>query len=137
MSRRCLGIDELENLFRDLQENRELHVVILQGDLAAGKTTLVKAYLAYRGIDDEASSPTFSIQNCYDEAIYHYDIYNQGVEHFIAMGLLEELEKEGIHFVEWGDERLITLLKNVGIETVIVKITKNSDTTRCYEVLDA
>ena len=129
-----LAKEELEILFKELDLHEKLHVVILRGDLAAGKTTLVKHYLHYRGIHDEATSPTFSVQNCYDENIYHYDIYNQGLDHFLTMGLLEELEKEGIHFIEWGDETLIALLKSVGIDTVVIDIVKNSDTSRCYEV---
>ncbi len=44
------------------------------------------------------------------------------------MGLLEEFEKDGIHFVEWGgDERLEELLKSYGYNVVVLKIEKKND----------
>jgi len=109
-------------------------VVILRGDLAAGKTTLVKAVAHAMGLEDDVTSPTFSLQQCYGEKIYHYDIYNHGLEHFIALGMLEELEKEGFHFIEWGDEKLEALLRDVGIDVMSIEIQKSSDTTREYKI---
>ena len=81
-------------------------IVILRGDLASGKTTLVKNYVKSLGLDDLVTSPTFSLQSVYSNDIYHYDIYNKSLEDFIALGMLEEFEKSGTHFVEWGDEKL-------------------------------
>ncbi len=112
-------------------------VVILQGDLASGKTTLVKAFAKAFHIGDAVTSPTFSLQHCYGERLFHYDIYNHGLEHFIALGMLEELEKPGYHFVEWGDDHLADILKHAGMEVLVIRIEKCSDTTRCYEVIDA
>jgi len=99
-------------------------VVVLRGDLAAGKTTLVKAVAKAMGIDEAVTSPTFSLQQCYGEKLYHYDIYNHGFDHFMALGMFEELEKEGYHFVEWGDEGLIGLLRSAGIATIVIDIEK-------------
>ena len=109
-------------------------VVILRGDLAAGKTTLVKAVAHSMGLEDDVTSPTFSLQQCYGEKIYHYDIYNHGLDHFIALGMLEELEKEGFHFIEWGDEKLEKLLLDVGIDVMSIEIQKSSPTTREYKI---
>ena len=81
-------------------------IIILRGDLASGKTTLVKNYVKALGLDDLVTSPTFSLQSIYSNYIYHYDIYNKTLEEFIALGMLEEFERNGIHFVEWGDEKL-------------------------------
>lgn len=102
-------------------------IVLLQGDLASGKTTLVKAYVESLGLKDEVTSPTFSLQSRYGEKIYHYDVYNTTLEDFISLGMLEELEKEGIHFVEWGDEKLEKLLENVGMDNIKVKISIKDD----------
>jgi tRNA threonylcarbamoyladenosine biosynthesis protein TsaE len=99
-------------------------VILLQGDLASGKTTLVKNYVKSLGIIDDVNSPTFSIQSHYGEKIYHYDVYNKTLEEFISLGLLEEFEKDGIHFVEWGDENLKKILDDYGFEVLIVKINK-------------
>ena len=109
-------------------------VVILKGDLAAGKTTLVKAIVKALGVKDEVTSPTFSLQQCYGDAIYHYDMYNHGLEHFISLGMLEELDKEGLHFVEWGDDKLVEILSASGIPTVVIEIEKVSDDEREYRI---
>ena len=109
-------------------------VVILKGDLAAGKTTLVKAVVNAMGIKESVTSPTFSLQQVYGDKIFHYDIYNHGLDHFISLGMLEELEKEGLHFIEWGDDALIELLENAGIPTTVIEIVKTSNDEREYRV---
>ena len=79
------------------------------------------------------TSPTFSLQSIYSETIYHYDVYNKSLEEFIALGMLEEFEKEGIHFVEWGDEKLQTLLNEYGYEVMLIEILKR-DNKRLYKI---
>ncbi len=112
-------------------------VVILQGDLASGKTTFTQAYARFLGMKDAVTSPTFSLQQRYGEKLYHYDLYNYGFEKFLSLGMMEELEREGYHLIEWGNEPLIHLLKLSGIETVILKISKCEENLRCYEVQHA
>ena len=112
-------------------------VVILQGDLASGKTTFTQAYARYLGMSDAITSPTFSLQHQYGEKLYHYDLYNYGFDKFLSLGMMEELERAGYHLIEWGNEPLIHLLKRSGIETVILKISKCEENLRCYEVQHA
>jgi tRNA threonylcarbamoyladenosine biosynthesis protein TsaE len=123
------NLDNLLNFVNNLKDeiNNKDVVVLLQGDLASGKTTLVKNYVKLLGLDDEVTSPTFSLQSVYSNKIYHYDVYNKTLEEFISLGLLEEFEKSGIHFVEWGDDRLYDILKEYGFNTKIVKIDKLND----------
>ncbi|MDP3265517.1 MAG: tRNA (adenosine(37)-N6)-threonylcarbamoyltransferase complex ATPase subunit type 1 TsaE [Sulfuricurvum sp.] len=109
-------------------------VVILQGDLASGKTTFTQAFSHYLGIEESVTSPTFSLQQRYGYKLFHYDLYNYGFEKFLSMGMVEELEHEGYHLVEWGDETLIELLKKAGFDYTVVKITKCDNETRYYEV---
>ena len=109
-------------------------VVILQGELASGKTTLTQAFAKTFNIDEAVTSPTFSLQQCYGDILYHYDIYNHGFEHFLALGMLEELEKPGFHFVEWGDSQLQTLLKSAMIPSVTISIAKTEEGARRYEL---
>ncbi|PHQ88470.1 MAG: tRNA (adenosine(37)-N6)-threonylcarbamoyltransferase complex ATPase subunit type 1 TsaE, partial [Sulfurimonas sp.] len=96
-----LALEELSILVDSFLEEFSYGVVILKGDLAAGKTTLVQEIVKKLGISDDVTSPTFSLQQCYGERVYHYDMYNHGLEHFLSLGMLEELEKDGYHFVEW------------------------------------
>jgi len=107
--------------------NKRDLVVLLRGDLASGKTTLVQNFVASSGIDDIVTSPTFSIQSIYGNNIYHYDVYNKTLSEFVALGLLEEFEKSGIHFVEWGDEKLENILIEYGFEVIIVNIEKKEE----------
>ena len=109
-------------------------IVVLQGDLASGKTTLTQAFARFLGMDEAVTSPTFSLQQRYGETLYHYDLYNYGFEKFLSLGMMEELEREGYHLIEWGDEALIALLTRGGFETVVVKISKSDDESRYYEV---
>jgi len=108
-------------------------VVLLRGDLASGKTTLVKNFVKALGLDDLVTSPTFSLQAIYSQKIFHYDLYNKSLDEFISLGMLEEFEKSGIHFVEWGDEKLEELLKSYGYEVIIVNIFKKDD-KRLYKI---
>jgi len=127
-----LSLDELDNLVDEVANSLNSGVVILQGDLASGKTTFVKAFAKKMGVEDDVTSPTFSLQQCYANNIFHYDIYNHGLEHFISLGMLEELDRDGIHFVEWGDDSLKKILDSAGIENIKIEINKIADNKREY-----
>lgn len=133
-----LRIEELPTLCHDVRTALpDGGIVVLQGDLASGKTAFTQAFAAYLGLEEPVTSPTFSLQQSYGERLYHYDLYNYGFEKFLSMGMLEELEKEGYHLIEWGDESLIGWLKRGGFPVVILKIEKCDDNARCYEVKHA
>lgn len=78
-------------------------VVLLEGDLGAGKTTFVGGALAKLGYKDHVISPTFNILKCYFEvtpSVFHIDAYRlEDQNHDI--GLDEFIEGEGITFIEW------------------------------------
>ncbi len=129
-----LGVDEIESFVDEFLADFRSGVVLLKGDLAAGKTTLVKAFAKKLGITKDVTSPTFSLQHIYSDGVYHYDLYNKGVEHFISLGMLEELEKEGLHFVEWGDRYLENLLLDAGLDVATIDINKIAFDKREYIV---
>jgi len=122
-------IDYLKNIIKD----KDI-IVLLVGDLASGKTTLVKEYVKSLDLNCCVTSPTFAIQSIYNNNIFHYDIYNHGLEHFISLGMLEELEKDGLHLVEWGDENLVSILTNAGIQTMTIDIKRTDNNMREYTV---
>lgn len=109
-------------------------IVILQGDLASGKTTFAQSFASFLGVEDAVTSPTFSLQQKYGERLYHYDLYNYGFDKFLSLGMMEELEHEGYHLIEWGDEKLTQWLKRAGMECMVIEITKCDNDMRCYEV---
>ncbi len=80
-------------------------LVCLQGDLGAGKTTLMQEICRQKGVCDDVVSPTFSIVNVYDDGkIYHMDLYR-----IDDVSELDDIDFDGIiHdgefvFVEWAD----------------------------------
>lgn len=81
-------------------------VVVLSGELGAGKTKFTEGFLKYFGLDKEISSPTFNIVNEYkkdDTKIYHFDVYRlEDVDEFYAIGG-EEYFSSGICIIEWGE----------------------------------
>ena len=131
MIRICESLEGINHIAQSILDNYRRGIIILQGDLAAGKTTLVKAIVKQLGVHEPVSSPTFSLQQCYGENIFHYDIYNHGLEHFMSLGLLEELEKEGLHLVEWGNDQLVDILCLAGFSVMHIEIEKDGD-KRCY-----
>lgn len=80
-------------------------VVLLTGDLAAGKTTLVKQIAARLGCEDETSSPTYSLVNEYaiqEGKMYHIDLYRLNNTHeAIDMGIEEYIDSDAYCFIEW------------------------------------
>lgn len=125
-------LEELSSYLKSILNNKDC-IVILRGDLASGKTTLVKNYVKNLGLDDLVTSPTFSLQSIYSDKIYHYDVYNKTLEEFISLGMLEEFEKSGIHFVEWGDKKLQEILNEYGYEVLVINIDKK-DNKRLYTI---
>lgn len=130
-----LSLDELGQLSQKIVENLPHGgVVILQGNLASGKTTFVQSFARFLGLQESVTSPTFSLQQCYGEGFFHYDIYNYGFEKFRALGMMDELERKGYHLIEWGDDALIELVAMAGFSYVIISITQQDENRRCYEV---
>jgi len=126
--------DELVDIIKYIEEMLPNGgIVLLVGDLASGKTTLVQNFVKTLGLKDEATSPTFSILNIYDDKVYHYDIYNEGSDKFMQSGLLENLELEGYHFIEWADEKLERMIKVTGFEFMKIKI-EHREKNRVYKV---
>ncbi len=107
-------------------KNSGKNIIILSGTLGSGKTTLVKKFVETLGINEDVTSPTFAIQNVYSDKVFHYDLYNKGADEFLSLGMLEELEREGWHFIEWGED-LEDILKTYGFEVLKIKINVDED----------
>jgi len=81
-------------------------IIILSGELGSGKTKFVQGVLKYFNLEDEISSPTFTIVNEYNSSdmnIYHFDLYRlEDIDEFYAIGGDEYFQK-GICIFEWGE----------------------------------
>lgn len=109
-------------------------VVLLTGDLGAGKTTFVSGALESLGYKDHVISPTFNILKCYFEVkpiIYHIDAYRLEDQN-IDIGLEEYIEGNGICFIEWP-VFIKLLIPNKHLEISLKRI---SDNEREIEIID-
>ena len=78
-------------------------IVLLKGDLGAGKTAFIKGAAEYFGICD-VTSPTYAYLNVYGGFIYHYDCYRlSSGEEAEAMGLTEYFGGDNDCFIEWAE----------------------------------
>ena len=81
-------------------------LIVLCGELGSGKTKFTEGFLTYFGLENEISSPTFTIVNEYkkdDINIYHFDVYRlEDSSEFYAIGGDEYFEN-GICLIEWGE----------------------------------
>jgi tRNA threonylcarbamoyladenosine biosynthesis protein TsaE len=98
-------------------------LVLLSGELGAGKTTLVKGIVDGLGIAgaDDVSSPTYTIVHEYGEPVrvYHVDLYRLDTEEEVrGFGFEELLDRRALVLVEWG-ERFPQLLPRERIEITI------------------
>lgn len=92
-----------KNLASKLNMNE---VIVLTGELGSGKTKFVEGFLEYFGLENEISSPTFTIVNEYKKNninIYHFDVYRlENSSEFYEIGG-EEYFSSGICLIEWGE----------------------------------
>ena len=81
-------------------------IIVLSGELGSGKTKFTEGVLEYFNLQDEISSPTFTIVNEYSTStvpIYHFDVYRlEDEDEFLAIGG-EEYFENGICIIEWGE----------------------------------
>jgi tRNA threonylcarbamoyladenosine biosynthesis protein TsaE len=90
------------------QRLREPCLVLLEGELGSGKTTLAKGLVAGLGAarEEEVTSPSFTLVHEYGcgRKVYHADLYRvEGAREFETLGLDEMLEQEATVIVEWGE----------------------------------
>lgn len=83
-------------------------VIVLSGDLGAGKTQFVQGIAAGLGVSAPVTSPTFNILLEYPHGtlpLYHFDLYRleEGAE-LEDIGYYETIDGDGVSFVEWGEK---------------------------------
>lgn len=115
----------------DLLKSQGCRIVLMEGEMGAGKTTLTKAICGLMGADeDEVNSPTFAIVNEYDvpgDLIYHFDFYRlKNKSEAVDFGLFDYLDSGRWCFMEWS-EKVTDLLPD---ETITIRIEIVSETNR-------
>ena len=108
-------------------------VVLLSGDLGAGKTAFVRGLAEGLGLNpDDVTSPTFTLVHEYRGGglpLIHVDLYRLDRAEFDEIGLDQDLAAQGITAVEWA-ERLTTMIPGA----VAVKILDQGEDRRSIEI---
>ena len=119
-------INFAENFAKELNQG---DIIVLSGELGSGKTKFVQGVLRHFGLEEEISSPTFTIVNEYSSSsanIYHFDVYRlENADEFYAMGGDEYFEK-GICLIEWG-EMIEDILPTPYTKIIFNKSDKHDD----------
>jgi tRNA threonylcarbamoyladenosine biosynthesis protein TsaE len=100
-------------------------ILLFQGEMAAGKTTLIKEICRLAGVEEPVSSPTYSLVNEYagakGETIYHFDFYRIADENeALDIGVMEYLESGRLCLIEWPSN-IAGLLPDQYVEVIIDK----------------
>lgn len=106
---------------------------IFEGEMAAGKTTFIKAFCEALGVTDVVSSPTFSIVNEYESShgnVYHFDFYRlKNLQEAYDIGYEEYFYSNNFCLVEWPS-KVEELLPEAYIK---VQITVTENEQRLFE----
>ena len=102
------SLDEIDNVAQKILSENPKKVILFNGNMGVGKTTLIKALAKKRGVNDATSSPTFSLVNEYqsndNQYIYHFDVYRLKNEiEALDMGIDEYLYSGHWCFIEWPE----------------------------------
>lgn len=99
-------------------------VLVLTGDLGAGKTQLTKGIAAGMGIEDDVTSPTFNILMVYEGVempLYHFDLYRlDDPDQLEDIGFYDVLEGDGVCVIEWGEQ----FAEQIGPDRLDVYLTR-------------
>jgi tRNA threonylcarbamoyladenosine biosynthesis protein TsaE len=109
------------------KELRAGDVLVLTGDLGAGKTQLTKGIAAAMGVVDDVTSPTFNILMVYEGEqmpLYHFDLYRlDDPDQLEDIGFYDALEGDGPCVIEWGEQ----FSDEIGSERLDVYLTRLDD----------
>ena len=112
-------------------EDLDGYVVLLSGEMGAGKTQLIKTLCKQLGAD--AVSPTFSIVNQYSDDVFHLDLYRIKDEHELLHLNLDEIFVAGNKvFVEWPERLPQGFLQKHSDYTFHIMVEKISETGRKF-----
>lgn len=118
------SLEETEKIAEDFAKTlKSGDIVLLSGDLGAGKTQFTKGVAKGLGINDTIPSPTFTIMNSYENRLFHFDLYRlHSFEELINVGAEEFLYSNGISILEWPECVGLENFPDYAIMVIILKL---------------
>lgn len=117
---------ELLSFFRDQR------IFLFEGELGAGKTTIIKHLMSHLGVRDQGGSPSFGIIHDHEGSVgpvYHMDLYRiKKNDELDELGINEYLDSGNYCFIEWPEKVMERLPLG---ESVLVKIDYLAENLRC------
>lgn len=108
-----IGVDQTRALAASVAEvARSGDVVLLVGELGAGKTAFAQGFAAGLGVTEAVTSPTFTLVRTYTGRVrlHHVDVYRlENLQEALDLGLAEMVDEDAVTLVEWGDAVAPTL----------------------------
>jgi tRNA threonylcarbamoyladenosine biosynthesis protein TsaE len=103
------SIDQLSEVAQQILDQKPNKVILFNGEMGVGKTTLIKQLCKTLGVQDATSSPTFSLVNEYqtdaNQTVYHFDFYRLNKEtEALDMGVDDYLYSGNWCFIEWSEK---------------------------------
>ena len=129
MPGKIVSLQDLTLFAKELSSS-SMRVFVLQGELGAGKTTFVRLFASNFGIENQVSSPTFTLMNVYTAencTIHHFDLYRlSSLEEALEWGFEDFVASGDYNFIEWA-ERAPELIPKPYIK---IHLEHSSETTR-------
>ncbi len=108
LNKKNCDLQDTEKLISEIKEKLIGRIIFLNGNLGAGKTTFVNMFVKSLNIEDQSSSPTFTLLQKYSDSkntVFHYDLYRlNSLDEFENIGFFEQIEEEGTFFIEWANK---------------------------------
>jgi len=118
-------LEEINDIAKKIINDNPEKVILFNGEMGAGKTTLIKTLCKTLGVQDATSSPTFSLVNEYqtvnNQLVYHFDVYRlKSQTEALDMGIDEYLYSGNWCFIEWAEKIPDLLPENYSVITITV-----------------
>ncbi|SDI55571.1 tRNA threonylcarbamoyladenosine biosynthesis protein TsaE [Chryseobacterium taeanense] len=101
------SIDDWQEIVDKIVPELKYNILLLKGNLGAGKTTFTQFLMKKLGSGDEVSSPTYSIVNEYNTPqgkVFHFDLYRlKNIDEVYDIGIEEYLDNAFLCIIEWPE----------------------------------
>ena len=132
---RNYSLNELNDVAKSIIKHAKFKVLLFDGPMGVGKTTLIKEIAKELGVLDIVSSPTFSLVNEYhtqnSDKIYHFDFYRiEDEEEAMDIGVEEYFYSGNWCLIEWP----LKIKNLLPLESVLIRITADKQLQRTIQL---